>query len=246
MTDVLRVLVNGAAGRMGQLAVDVVRAADDLDLVGETDVGDNLAGAISGTQAAVVVDFTHHAVAMDCFRTIVQSGARPVAGTSGFGPEDVDEARRLLETAGSGGLIIPNFSVGVVLLMQFARSAAAHFPHVEIVETHHDRKGDAPSGTAERTAEIIAEVRGEPPAPKVVETERVPGARGGRVGGVPIHSLRLPGALAHQEVLFSATGEIFTLRHDSLSRDSFRNGILLAIRHAPHARGLVHGLDDLL
>ncbi|MEN8150254.1 MAG: 4-hydroxy-tetrahydrodipicolinate reductase [Planctomycetota bacterium] len=246
MSEPSRVLVNGAAGRMGRLAVDVVNGADDLVLAGETDAGDDLAGAIASSGAGVVVDFTHHSVAMDCFRAIVLAGARPVAGTSGFGPDEVEEARRLLEEAGTGGLIIPNFCVGVVLMMEFARAAAAHFPHVEIVETHHDRKGDAPSGTAERTAQIIAEVRGDPPAPRVEETERVEGARGGRVDGVPVHSLRLPGALAHQEVLFSATGEIFTLRHDSLSRDSFRTGILLAVRHAPEARGLVHGLDDLL
>jgi len=246
MSETIPVLVNGAKGRMGQLAVRIAEEAEDLALVGATDTGDDLGRAIVELGARVVVDFTHHSVAMDCFKTIVAAGARPVAGTSGFGPEDVEAARRLLEEAGSGGLIVPNFSVGVVLLMQFARAAAAHFPHVEVIEMHHDRKGDAPSGTAERTAEIIAGVRGDPPPPKVTETERVPGARGGRVKGVPVHSLRLPGALAHQEVLFSAVGEILTLRHDSLSRDCFRAGILLAIRRAPDQSGLAYGLDDLL
>jgi 4-hydroxy-tetrahydrodipicolinate reductase len=246
MGETIPVLVNGAEGRMGRLAVAIATEAEDLDLVGTTDRGDDLAAAIAASGARVVVDFTHHSVAMECFRTIVAAGACPVAGTSGFTPEDVDAARRLLADAGIGGLIVPNFSVGVVLLMQFARAAAAHFPHVEVIEMHHDRKGDAPSGTAERTAEIIAEVRGEAPAPKVEETERVPGARGGRVMGVPVHSVRLPGALAHQEVLFSGPGEILTLRHDSLSRDCFRPGILLAVRRAPELTGLAFGLDDLL
>jgi 4-hydroxy-tetrahydrodipicolinate reductase len=246
MSDSIRVLVNGAKGRMGRLAVDVVNDADDLVLAGETDLGDDLAASIRETGAEVVVDFTHHSVAMECFETIVSGGARPVAGTSGFSSDDVARAREIVENAGTGGLIVPNFSVGVVLLMQFSKAAAAHFESVEIVETHHDRKGDAPSGTAERTAEIIGEVRGASPPPKVEETERVKGARGGRVAGVPVHSIRLPGALAHQEVLFSAEGEVLTLRHDSLSRDCFRSGILLAIRRAPELSGLVLGLDDLL
>jgi len=246
MSEAIPVLVNGAKGRMGRLAASIATEADDLALVATTDLGDDLAGAIADSGARVVVDFTHHSVAMDCFRTIVAAGASPVAGTSGFTPDDVALAERLLDDAGLGGLIVPNFSVGVVLLMQFARLAAAHFPHVEVIEIHHDRKGDAPSGTAERTAEIIAEVRGAAPAPKVVETERVPGVRGGRVKDVPVHSIRLPGALAHQEVLFSAAGEILSLRHDSLSRDSFRSGILLAIRRVPELTGLTHGLDDLL
>ena len=246
MAEPIRVHVNGARGRMGSLAVDVVREAEDLVLSGETDLGDDLAVAIRESGAEVAVDFTHHSVAMDCFREIVDAGARPVSGTSGFSAEDVEEARRLLEAAGSGGLIVPNFSVGAVLMMQFAEAAARRFRHVEIVELHHDRKGDAPSGTAARTAELIAEARDEPPMPKVAETERVPGVRGGRVAGVPIHSVRLPGMLAHQEVLFSAEGEGLTLRHDSLSRDCFRRGILLAVRHATRASGLVHGLEAIL
>ncbi|MHC4861709.1 MAG: 4-hydroxy-tetrahydrodipicolinate reductase [Planctomycetota bacterium] len=246
MAETIRVLVNGARGRMGGLAVDVVRGAPDLALVGETDLGDDLTAAIRESGAEVAIDFTHHSVAMECFRGIVSGGARPVCGTSGFSPEDVEEARRLLAETGSGGLIVPNFSVGAVLLMRFAAEAAKRFPHVEIVELHHDRKGDAPSGTAERTAEIVADARGEPPTPKVEETERHLGVRGGRVAGVPVHSVRLPGLLAHQEVLFSGPGEVLTLRHDSLSRECFEQGILLAVRSAPRASGLVYGLEEIL
>jgi 4-hydroxy-tetrahydrodipicolinate reductase len=176
----------------------------------------------------------------------VEAGARPVAGTSGFGAEEIAEARSLLESASSGGIVVPNFSIGAVLMMEFAARAAALLPHVEILEMHHDRKADAPSGTAERTAGLIAEARGEPPPVTVEETERHAGARGARVEGVPVHSLRLPGALAHQEVRFAAVGELLTVRHDSLSRDCFRQGILLAVRAAPGLEGLVVGLDALL
>lgn len=242
----IRVLVNGAKGRMGSLACSLVREAEDLELVGETDLGDDLAAALADSGAQVAVDFTHHSVAMDCFRAIVSAGVRPVAGTSGFSAADVEAARELVREAGGGGIVVPNFSVGVVLMMKFAADAARHFPHVEVVEMHHDRKGDAPSGTAERTAEIIAGVRGAAPPKKVEETERVEGARGGLVEDVPVHSIRLPGALAHQEVLFSATGEILTIRHDSLSRDCFRAGILLAIRRAPDLTELAFGLEELL
>ena len=246
MADPLRVLVNGAHGRMGGLAVSVVEEAPDLVLCGQTDFGDELGAAIREHGAEVVIDFTHHSVALACFTEIVTAGARPVSGTSGFSEADVEEARKLVADTGTSGLIIPNFSVGAVLMMKFAAEAAARFPHVEIVEMLHDRKGDAPSGTAERTAELVSAARGAAPHPKVEEVERVAGARGGRVAGVPVHSIRLPGALAHQEVLFSGPGEILTIRHDSLSRESFRPGILLAVRNVSGVTGLLYGLDALL
>ncbi len=246
MSEPLRVLVNGAHGRMGLLAVSVVEAAPDLVLCGRTDLGDDLPNSVRDSGAEVVIDFTHHSVALDCFRAIVAAGARPVSGTSGFSESDVEEARQAVSDAGSSGMIIPNFCVGAVLMMKFAAEAAKSFPHVEIVEMHHDRKGDAPSGTAERTAEMVAAARREAPTAKVEEVERVPGARGGRVCGVPVHSLRLPGALAHQEVVFSGPGEILTIRHDSLSRESFRPGILLALRRVTELPGLTCGLDCLL
>jgi 4-hydroxy-tetrahydrodipicolinate reductase len=242
----LRVLVNGAKGHMGRLATEVIRDAPDLILVGETDIDDDLVAEVRGSRAEVAIDFTHHRVAMDCFRAIVAGGACPVAGTSGFTPAHEAEAARLLHDAGRGGIIVPNFSIGAVLMMLFAREAARRFSHVEIVELHHDRKGDAPSGTAERTAALIAGARREIPGPRVEETERYPGARGGLVAGVPVHSIRLPGLLAHQEVLFSSAGELLTIRHDATSRDCFRAGILLAVRNAPSIDGLVVGLEALL
>jgi 4-hydroxy-tetrahydrodipicolinate reductase len=246
MAEPIRVMVNGVKGRMGRLVAEVVTGATDLALCPGTDVGDDIQAAIAASGAEVVVDFTHHSVALDCFTAIVMAGARPLSGTSGWSEAEVEKARAAVEAAGLAGMIVPNFSVGAVLMMRFAEQAARQFPHAEIVEMHHDRKGDAPSGTAERTAQMIAAVRGKAPAPKVEEVERAPGARGGRVHDVPVHSIRLPGALAHQEVLFSAEGEVLTIRHDALSRDCFRTGLLLAIRALPDASGLLFGLDTLL
>jgi 4-hydroxy-tetrahydrodipicolinate reductase len=231
---------------MGRLSTTLVRESEDLDLAGELDLEDDLPAGVEASGAEVVLDFTHHSVAMENFRRIVAVGARPVSGTSGFSEDDLEEAGRLLQAAELGGIIVPNFSVGAVLMMRFAREAARRIPHVEIVEIHHDRKGDAPSGTAEATARMIAVVRGDlPPAP-VHETERFPGARGGRAHGVPVHSLRLPSAVAHQEVIFSGPGELLTVRHDSLSRECFRAGILLALRKVREVEGLVYGLEPLL
>ena len=242
----MRVLVNGAAGRMGGLACSVVEEADDLELVGRADLGDDLESSIRVSRAEVVIDFTHHSVALECFRRVVGAGSRPVSGTSGWGEAEISQAREIVEDASTGAFIVPNFSVGAVLMMHFAELAARHIPHVEIVEIHHDRKGDAPSGTAERTASIVSRSRGAAPPRKVEETERHAGARGAEVEDVRVHSLRLPGALAHQEVIFSAEGELLTIRHDSLSRDCFRRGILLAVRRAPELSGLVVGLEALL
>jgi len=177
-----------------------------------------------------------------------------VIGTTGFGPEDVDRLRRAAEARGLGGVIAPNFAIGAVLLMRFAAEAAPHFPTVEIIELHHDRKLDAPSGTALLTAERIAASRREsgaeagPGAAKAPEAgeEKVAGVRGGAASGVRIHAVRLQGLVAHQEVIFGGLGQTLTIRHDSISRESFMPGVILAIRRVPGLRTLVYGLDDLL
>lgn len=245
MSEPLRIGVNGALGRMGAMSCELIEAAPDLTLAARTDVSDDLPAEIASSGVEVVLDFTHHSSAMNIFASIVSAGAVPVSGTSGFSAADVDEARRLADS-GPGGMIIPNFSLGAVLMMKFAREAAAYYAHSEIIEIHHDRKADAPSGTAEITARMIGDSRGEAPPAQVVETERYAGARGARISNVPVHSVRLPGALAHQEVLLSGAGEILTIRHDSLTRESFHAGILLALRRAPETTGLVYGLEALL
>ena len=145
-----------------------------------------------------------------------------------------------------GGIIAPNFALGAVLMMAFSRQASRYFPHVEVIELHHDRKRDAPSGTATKTAQMIAGARGEAPPPKVQEEEIVPGARGGTVGGVRVHSVRLPGLVAHQEVIFGGPGQVLTIRHDSFNEESFMPGLLLAVRRVMDLKSLVYGLENLL
>jgi 4-hydroxy-tetrahydrodipicolinate reductase len=241
----ISVLVNGARGRMGQEVVRAVRAERDLALVGETDLGDPLAEAIQKSGAAVVVDFTQPAAAALNTEMILRAGARPVVGTTGFEPADIARLQALASQLGLGGLIAPNFAIGAVLLMRFAAEAARYLPQVEIIELHHDQKLDAPSGTAVKTAELIAEKRGDSP-PEGPKAESIPGVRGGRCRGIPIHSVRLPGLVAHEEVLLGGLGQVLTLRHDSLSRVSFMPGVILAVRRAPALDRLYYGLEHLL
>ena len=245
----ISVLVNGARGRMGREVVQAVKAETDLSLVGETDLGDSLDRAIASSRAQVVVDFTEPSSAARNTETILRSGARPVVGTTGFRPEDLSRLEALAAELRLGGLIAPNFAIGAVLLMKFAAEAVRFLPDVEIIELHHGEKADAPSGTAKKTAELIAAGRGALPAhaavPKAGE-ESVQGVRGGRYQGIPIHSVRLPGLVAHQEVLLGGLGQILTLRHDSISRASFMPGVVLAVRKAPKLDRLYYGLETIL
>lgn len=224
----IRVAVSGAAGRMGQAVCEAVGEADDMELSGRADpaLDTPLSAAIEG--ADVAVDFTTPDVALDNVRTCVAAGVHAVVGTTGF---DLEELRRITaEGRGEGGanvFVAPNFAIGAVLMMRFAAEAARHMPEVEIVELHHDRKLDAPSGTAKRTAGLIAEA-------------------GGNVHE-PIHSVRLPGLVAHQEVLLGGEGETLTIRHDSLDRRSFMPGVLLAVRRVGELpEPVTVGLETLL
>ncbi len=225
------VLVNGAKGKMGQEVVRAVQAEADLRLAGATDLGDDLEAEIRRSGAAVVVDFTHPSAGSRNTETILRSGARPVVGTTGFDAAGIARLRELAASVRLGGLIAPNFAIGAVLLMKFAAEASRFLPDVEIIELHHDQKADAPSGTAVKTAELIAERRGKP-RPPPAEVQTIAGVRGGRSHGIPIHSVRLPGFVAHEEVIFGGLGQVLTLRHDSLSRTSFMPGVVLAIRKA--------------
>jgi 4-hydroxy-tetrahydrodipicolinate reductase len=247
----ITVLVSGAKGRMGQEVVRAVRAEADLRLVGETDLGDDLAGAIRSSRAQVVVDFTHPDAAAANTEAILRSGASPVVGTTGFTTDDIRRLQELATSFGRGGVIAPNFAIGAVLLMRFAAEAARFFPDVEIIELHHERKVDAPSGTALKTAELIRErldrAGAAPnPASRPGGHEIVAGARGGKYLDIPIHSVRLPGFVAHQEVIFGGPGQILTLRHDAPARESFMPGVILAVREAPALERLVYGLEAIL
>ncbi len=244
MNGPIRVLVNGAKGRMGCETVRAVSAAADMKLVGQCDLGDDLAGTIRSGDAQVVVDFTVASAAIANLETIVSSGACAVVGTSGFGEAEVGKARYLALTHGRPVVIAPNFALGAVLLAKFAAAAARHMPHVELLEAHHDRKEDAPSGTSLKVAAEIAAARRE--IPRAPETENVPGVRGGVAQGVRIHSVRLPGVIARMDCLFGGPGETLTIRHDTLTRESFMPGVLLAVRKVRGLTGLTYGLEHLL
>ncbi|MBO4210478.1 4-hydroxy-tetrahydrodipicolinate reductase [Micromonospora echinofusca] len=245
----IRVGVFGARGRMGAEVCRAVDAADDLELVAAIDEGDGLSGAAEAG-AEVVVDFTTPDVVMDNLRWCIDRGISAVVGTTGFTGERLDRVRGWLERSspGVGVLIAPNFGIGAVLMMQFATKAARYFESVEIIEQHHPRKLDAPSGTATHTARLIAQARaaaGMGPAPDATK-EEVPGARGADIDGVRVHAVRSAGMVAHQEVLFGTTGETLTIRQDSYDRVSFMPGVLLGVRSVRQRPGLTIGLDALL
>jgi 4-hydroxy-tetrahydrodipicolinate reductase len=243
-----RVAVLGAAGRMGGEVCRAVEAADDLELVARLDVDDSL-DALEGSTAQVVVDFTTPDAVMGNLERCIGAGLHAVVGTTGFDESRLATVRSWLDAApGVGVLVAPNFSVGAVLMMRFAEQAAAHFESVEIVELHHPDKVDAPSGTARLTAQRVAVARtksGLPPSPDATATT-LEGARGARVDDVTVHSVRLRGLVAHQEVLLGGPGELLTIRHDSLDRAGFMPGVLLGVRHVAERPGLTVGLESYL
>nr|WP_296071732.1 4-hydroxy-tetrahydrodipicolinate reductase [uncultured Actinoplanes sp.] len=244
----IRVGVIGARGRMGLEVCKAVDAAEDMELVAMIDQGDWLFNA-SDAGAQVLVDFTTPDVVMDNLHWAVDQGISMVVGTTGFTEQRLDRVRKWLsEKPEVGVLIAPNFGIGAVLMMQFAARAARYFESAEVIEQHHPRKLDAPSGTATHTARLIAQARadaGRGPMPDATK-EEVPGARGADIDGVRVHAVRSAGLVAHQEVLFGTEGETLTIRHDSLDRVSFMPGVLLAVRAVLNRPGLTIGIDSLL
>lgn len=242
----MRVAVLGAKGKVGATMVAAVRDADDLTLSAEVDAGDALSLLTDGG-TEVVIDFTHPDVVMDNLKFLIDSGIHAVVGTTGFTAERIEQVRSWLAAKpGAAVLIAPNFAIGAVLSMHFAVQAAKYFESVEVIELHHPQKADAPSGTASRTAALIAAARkGLPPNPDATSTG-LPGARGADVDGVPVHSVRVAGLVAHQEVLFGTMGETLTIRHDSIDRTSFVPGVLLAVRRVAEFPGLTIGIEPLL
>jgi 4-hydroxy-tetrahydrodipicolinate reductase len=243
-----RVGVLGARGRMGTEVCKAVDAAEDLELVAMVDQGDWLFN-LADVGSEVVVDFTTPDVVMDHLHWCIDQGINVVVGTSGFTESRYDRVRQwLAHKPDLGVIIVPNFAIGAVLMMEFAARAARYFDSVEIVELHHPSKVDAPSGTATRTAEMIAQARataGLPAMPDATK-EELAGARGSQVQGVRVHSIRAAGLVAHQEVLLGTGGETLTIRHDSYDRKAFLPGVLLAIRSVRHRPGLTIGLGPLL
>ncbi|MGJ7419884.1 4-hydroxy-tetrahydrodipicolinate reductase [Streptomyces cinereoruber] len=244
----LRVAVLGARGRIGSEAVRAVEAAEDMELVAALGRGDGLEKLVEA-DAQVVVELTTPDSVMENLEFCLGHGIHAVVGTTGWTEERLAQLRTRLDAApGTGVLIAPNFSIGAVLTMKFAQIAAPYFESVEVVELHHPNKVDAPSGTATRTAQLIAEARskaGCAPQPDATTTA-LDGARGADVDGVPVHAVRLRGLLAHQEVLLGGEGETLTVRHDSLHHSSFMPGILLGARRVTAAPGLTFGLEHFL
>ena len=233
----------GARGRMGSEVCRAVEAAEDMRLVGAIDAGDDREPLRA---AQVVVDFTTPGVVMDNLKWCIDAGLHAVVGTTGFDDDRIQQVRGWLgDNAGTGVLIAPNFGIAAVLMMRFAAVAAPHFESVEIVELHHPNKVDAPSGTARRTAELIAAARGGKASPDAT-TQSLEGARGADVDGVHVHAVRLAGLVAHQEVILGGHGEALTIRHDSLTRESFMPGVLVGIRWVLEHPGLTLGLDEPL
>ena len=248
MSERLSVGVLGARGKVGAEVCTAVREAADMELVVEVDAGDDI-GVLVEAGAQAVVDFTHPDVVMDNLRFCIEHGIHAVVGTTGFDDARLDQLRDwLADSPGTGVLIAPNFSIGAILMMRFAAQAAPFFESVEVVELHHPDKADAPSGTARRTAEMIAAARreaGSAPMPDATSTG-LEGARGADVDGVRVHGLRIRGMVAHQEVILGAPGETLTIRHDSMDRASFAPGVLTGLRQIAAHPGLTVGLEGFL
>ncbi|HEY8339641.1 MAG TPA: 4-hydroxy-tetrahydrodipicolinate reductase [Egibacteraceae bacterium] len=240
----IRVAVLGARGRMGSVTCDAVEADPELELVARVDASDSLETVVDAG-ADVAVDFTIPSSVKANVSWLLSHGVHAVVGTTGLSDEDIAELDAL--TGPANLFIAPNFAIGAVLMMQLAAQAARHLPHVEIIESHHDRKVDAPSGTALRTARLVAEARGQAPEPPLGDRsgQRDP-SRGLLVDGVPVHSVRLPGYVASQEVVLGGVGQTLTIRHDSLDRTSFMPGVLLAVKSVGSRPGTTVGLEHLL
>ena len=244
----VKVGVLGARGRMGQEVCRAIKATNDLELVAEIDLNDSIE-ILKSSKAEVIVDFTTPEVVMENLKFAIENGIHAVVGTTGFDATRLETLKKLLATNPKVGVLIaPNFGLGAVLMMQFAKSAAKYFESVEIIELHHPEKVDAPSGTATRTAELINEARQEANLGKMPDktAKSLEGARGAKIGEVPIHSVRLRGLVAHQEVLFGDKGELLTIRHDSLDRSGFMPGVLVGIREVAKNPGLTVGLEHYL
>ncbi len=238
----IRVLVNGANGKMGRVAVNAVSNAANLTLAGAIGRGDNLAQAIQQFKPDVVIEFTTPQVVFANAQTIIQSGIRPIIGATGLTPEQIQQLTAESARKKLGGIIVPNFSLGAVLMMRYAQDAARYLPNVEIIEMHHPLKLDAPSGTAIKTAHMIAATRDETAASPLKPAP----ARGETHDGVQIHSLRLPGFYSHQTVIFGDTGEVLTICHQGIDRQCCIPGIVLACQKVMELDHLAYGLENIL
>ncbi|MBS3942797.1 MAG: 4-hydroxy-tetrahydrodipicolinate reductase [Dethiobacter sp.] len=261
----IQVIICGAAGKMGRSIIKGIAAEPDLNIIGAVDLISNGedAGVLAGVkplgitvtsdlrailadrEADVLIDFTAPASVMDNVRCALQHKVVPVVGTTGIGEAELNTISGWVDSFNTGAIIAPNYAIGAVLMMKAAQLFAAYLPDVEIIEMHHDEKLDAPSGTARKLAALIRSATGQT-QPAKEELEIFPGVRGGRVAGIPVHSIRLPGLMAHHAVVFGSAGQLLTIRHDTLDRDCYIPGVLLAVRSAPGKKELIYGMDKLL
>lgn len=270
----IKIILCGAAGKMGLAIIRGLAKADDLELTGAvdlvhtgkdaaelaglkshgvkitSDLGGLLTGGIAHTGATVLVDFTSPLSVMENIHQALRHGVPAVVGTTGISDEEINEIKNWVKQYGTGAVIAPTFALGAVLLMKAAQLCAHHMNAAEIIELHHDHKLDAPSGTAIKTAQLIGEITGGTTPPQELhhlETiDKIACVRGGRAYGIPVHSVRLPGLVAHQEVIFGGDGQILTLRHDAINRDCFIPGLIIAIRHAAGLKELIYGMENLI
>lgn len=263
----IKVLISGACGKMGKEIVNAVSSSSDMTLVGAVDIvnvgedigkialnqengvkiTNDLKATITELKPDVVVDFTQPDCAYINAKTILEAGARPVIGTTGLKDEEVNALEELSKKENLSGMIAPNFTTGAVLMMMFAQTAAKYFDNAEIIEYHHNQKKDAPSGTAVKTAQLMAEVNPDLAKGNAAETETIEGSRGGVANSnIHIHSVRMPGYMASQEVLFGSTGQILSIRHDSVDRKCYMPGVLMAIRYVMDNNKFIYGLDNIL
>jgi 4-hydroxy-tetrahydrodipicolinate reductase len=265
MSEKIKVVVVGAAGRMGRETLKALTPQEGFEVVacvGRSRAGssvrdieptapdlvleDKLGAALDRTQPDAIVSFAHYSAAASHAELATKRGIPFVFGMTGISDHDVRSIKAMCQETSVPGMIVPNFAIGAVLMMRFAEMAAKWIPDCEIIELHHDRKEDAPSGTAMLTAQKIGNARQQEPTRLPRPTIKVEGARGGNANGVPVHSVRLPGLLAHQMVMFGGPGEVLTLRHDSLDRAGFMNGVRLCLREVRNLNGLTIGMDRLL
>lgn len=263
----IKIIVAGPRGRMGQEAVKLVNKIENYELVAVIDykhggkmlnelegfsdfpnvpIYDTIENCVANVKGDVLIELTTPEMGMHHTKTALLHGIRPVVGTTGFTKEDLQELEEICHEKELGCIIAPNFAIGAVLMMKFAQMAGKYFQHVDIIELHHDKKLDAPSGTAVKTAEMIASVRKYKEQGHPNEKETIPGARGANYEGMHIHSVRLPGLIAHQEVIFGAEGQTLTIRHDSYNRESFMSGVKLAVDTVVTIDTFVYGLENIL
>ncbi|MEA1961447.1 MAG: 4-hydroxy-tetrahydrodipicolinate reductase [Bacillota bacterium] len=266
MAEKIKVIIAGALGKMGIETAKAVHRDQDLELVGVADirargekfsdltalkeldlmVDNDLDLLIDRTQSDVLVDFTNPQAVFNNAKTALNRRITAVLGTTGLNDIELRQLEKIALQNDVGVAVIPNFAIGAVLMMKLAQEAAQYFPDVEIIEMHHDQKMDAPSGTAIKTAEMIRENQVKTPSRNAREFEKIPGSRGGDLNQVRIHSVRLPGFVAHQEVIFGGVGQSLRIRHDSFNRESFMPGVLMAVKKMVEIKGLIYGLEKLM